>query len=171
VTFKRVSIIVAYADGRVIGQNGKIPWHLPSDLKHFKRITSGHTVVMGRRTLESMGRPLSHRRNVVLTHRKDIPLPGIEVVHSIQEVFALGDVFIIGGETVYRQFLEVAERLYITEIALKTDGDTFFPEWDAQSFTLVSAKAGILDEHNTLPHTFYTYVRIKPRSVGERFVP
>ncbi|MFL5626978.1 MAG: dihydrofolate reductase [Ktedonobacteraceae bacterium] len=157
-----ISIIVAYADGRVIGKNGKIPWHLPNDRRHFKRITSGHTVVMGRRTLESIGRPLPQRRNVVLTHSRDFSLPGIEVVHSMQEVFTLGDVFIIGGETLYRQFLEVADRLYITEIALKTDGDTFFPEWDPQSFTLLSAKAGILDEKNTLPHTFYIYERNKP---------
>jgi len=159
-----ISIIVAYADGRVIGKDGKIPWHLPNDMRRFKRITSGHTVVMGRRTLESIGRPLPQRRNVVLTHSNDICLPGVEVVHSMQEVFNLGDVFIIGGETLYRQFLEVADRLYITEIALKTDGDAFFPEWDPQSFTLISAEAGILDEKNTLPHTYYIYERNKPSS-------
>src|SRR5947209_11234361 len=118
-----ISIVVAYAQGRVIGKDGKIPWHLPNDLKHFKRITSGHTVVMGRKTLEAIGRPLPHRRNVVLTHSHNLCLPGVEVIHSIQEVIALGNVFIIGGETVYRQFLELAERLYITEIALKLDGD------------------------------------------------
>ncbi len=74
-----ISIIVAYADGRVIGKDGKIPWHLPNDMRRFKRITSGHTVVMGRRTLESIGRPLPQRRNVVLTHSNDICLPGVEV--------------------------------------------------------------------------------------------
>ena len=154
-----ISIVVAYAQGRVIGKEGKIPWHLPNDLRHFKRITNGHTVVMGRKTLGSIGRPLPHRRNVVLSHSHDLCLPGVEVVHSIQEVIALGDVFVIGGETVYRQFLERAERLYITEIALKLDGDAFFPEWDPQSFTLVSAQTGILDEHNTVPHTFCLYER------------
>ena|SRR5437763_1976589 len=154
-----INIIVAYANGRVIGKNGKVPWHLPSDLQHFKRVTSGHTVVMGRKTFEAIGGPLPQRRNVVLTHNNDIHLPGIEVVHSTQEVFELGDVFIIGGENVYRQFLAAAERLYITEIAFETEGDTFFPEWDRQSFTLVSAQEGILDEKNTLPHTFYVYER------------
>ena len=114
---------------------------------------------MGRKTFEAIGGPLPQRRNVVLTHNNDIHLPGIEVVHSTQEVFELGDVFIIGGENVYRQFLAAAERLYITEIAFETEGDTFFPEWDRQSFTLVSAQEGILDEKNTLPHTFYVYER------------
>jgi dihydrofolate reductase len=160
-----ISIIVAYANGRVIGKNGNIPWHLPSDLRHFKRITSGHTVVMGRKTFESIGHPLPQRRNVVLTSSTSLALPGVEVVHCVDDVFALGNpgnVFIIGGESIYRQFLEVAERLYITEIALEIDGDAFFPEWDRQSFTLVSAQAGVLDEQDTLPHTFFTYERKHP---------
>ena len=153
-----ISIIVAYANGRVIGKNGSIPWRLPNDSQYFKRITSGHTVVMGRKTFESMRRPLPNRRNVVLTSSRTFAAPGVEVVHCVDDVLALGnrdDVFIIGGESIYRQFLEVAERLYITEIDVEVDGDTFFPEWDRQSFTLVSAQAGILDERNTLPHTFF----------------
>ena len=161
--FSMISIIVAYAKGRVIGKDGKIPWHLPGDLQYFKEITSGHTVVMGRKTLVVLGRPLPGRRNVVLTHSSAINLPGVEVVRSREGVLALGDVFIIGGENVYKQFLEAAERLYITELALEIDGDTFFPEWDRQSFTLVAAKEGVLDEKNTIPHTFYTYERKKPR--------
>ena len=154
-----INIIVAYANGRVIGKDGKIPWHLPDDIQHFKRITSGHIVVMGRKTFASIGRPLPHRRNIVLTSNKTFAPPGVEVVHHKDDVLALGDVFIIGGESVYRQFLEVAQRLYITEIALEIDGDAFFPEWDRQSFTLVSAQPGILNEQNTLPHTFNVYER------------
>lgn len=154
-----INIIVAYANGYVIGKEGKIPWHLPDDLMHFKNITSGHTVVMGRKTFETLGRPLPNRRNVVLTHNKDINLPGVEVVHSKDKVLALGSVFIIGGANVYKQFLEEAERLYITEIACDIDGDTYFPDWDRQSFTLISAQEGVLDEKNTLPHTFYVFAR------------
>lgn len=154
-----INIIVAYANGRVIGKDGKIPWHLPNDLQHFKHITSGHIIVMGRKTFEAIVRPLPHRRNIVLTSSTTLALPGVEVVHHKDDVLALGDVFIIGGESLYRQFLEVAERLYITEIALEIDGDAFFPAWDHQSFTLVSAQPGILNEQNTLPHTFYTYER------------
>jgi dihydrofolate reductase len=160
-----ISIIVAYANGRVIGKNGKIPWYLPNDLQHFKRITSEHTVVMGRKTFESIGHPLPKRRNVVLTSSTTFVSAGVEVVHSTDDVFALanpGNIFIIGGESIYRQFLEVAERLYITEIAFEVDGDVFFPEWDRQSFILVSEQPGVLDEKNTIPHTFFVYERKKP---------
>ena len=162
-----ISIIVAYAHGRVIGKNGTIPWHLPNDSQHFKRITSGHIVVMGRKTFESIRRPLPNRRNVVLTSSRTFAASGVEVVHCVDDVLVLGNndnVFIIGGESVYRQFLEVADRLYITEIDIEVDGDIFFPEWDRESFTLVSAQAGILDERNTLPHTFFIYERKIPAS-------
>ena len=157
-----ISIIVAYARGRVIGKNGRIPWHLPNDAQYFKRTTSGHTIVMGRKTFESIGRPLPQRRNIVLTSSTSFAWPGVEVVHCIDDVLALANsdnVFIIGGENVYRQFLAVAERLYITEIALEVDGDTFFPEWDRQSFALISAQPGIFNEQNPLQHTFYVYER------------
>jgi dihydrofolate reductase len=154
-----ISIIVAYANNRVIGKDGKIPWRLPHDSQHFKRITSGHIIVMGRKTFESIGRPLPQRRNIVLTNSTTLTLPGVEVMHSKDDVLALDDVFIIGGASVYKQFLDVADRLYITEIALEIDGDTFFPAWDRQSFALISTQPGILDEQNTLPHTFFTYER------------
>jgi len=154
-----ISMIAAYAHGHVIGRGGKIPWRLPAESLYFKRITTGHAVVMGRKTFESIGRPLPQRRNIVLTHSDDVHFAGIEIVHSKQEVLALDDVFIIGGEAIYREFMDVADRLYLTEIALDTEGDTFFPAWDPQAFTLVSSQEGILDEKNTLPHTFYVYQR------------
>jgi dihydrofolate reductase len=156
-----ICIIVAYAKGRVIGKDGNIPWHLPDDLQHFKMITSGHIVVMGHNTFKALGHPLPKRRNVVLTHSNDSNLAGVEVLHSKNEVLALGDAFIIGGENVYKQFLEVAQLLYITEIDIEIDGDAFFPQWDRQAFRMVSVKEGLLDEKNTLPHTFYVYERIK----------
>jgi dihydrofolate reductase len=159
-----INIIVAYANGRVIGKDGKIPWHLPDDMQHFKRTTSGHTVVMGRKTFESIGRPLPQRRNIILTHSNDLHVPGIEVVHDPQAIRAMDDVFIIGGESVYRHFLALAERLYITEVAYDVDGDAFFPAWDRASFTLISMREGILDEKNGLPHTFYVYERKKSLS-------
>jgi dihydrofolate reductase len=159
-----INIIVAYANGRVIGKDGKIPWHLPDDLQYFKRTTSGHTVVMGRKTFESIGRPLPQRRNIVLTHSSDLHMPGIEVIHDLRAIAAMGDVFIMGGESVYRQFLALADRLYITEVAYDVEGDVFFPEWDRASFALISMREGILDEKNTLPHTFYVYERKKALS-------
>lgn len=154
-----ISLLVAYANGRVIGKDGKMPWHLPNDLRYVKNTTTGHTVVMGRKTFESIGRPLPNRRNVIMTRNKDFSAPGVEVVHSKADVLALGDVFILGGANVYAQFLDVADRLYITKIDLDTEGDTFFPEWDRDAFTLVSATEGVLDEKNTHPHTFYVYER------------
>lgn len=155
-----ISIIVAYANRQVIGKDGGLPWHLPDDLRYFKRTTSGHTIVMGRNTFASIGRPLPQRRNIVLSHNI-IDMPGIETVDSVEKILALDDVFIIGGEHVYRQFLQYAERLYITEIAADIAGDVFFPAWERADFTLISAQEGILDEKNTLPHTFYIYERKK----------
>lgn len=159
-----ISMIVAYANGRVIGQGGKIPWHLPSDMRHFKRVTDGQTVVMGRKTFDSIGKPLPRRRNIVLTHDAALHLPGVEIIHDPQEVFALGDVFIIGGEAIYKYFLDKAAQLYITEVALDTDGDAFFPEWDRQSFTLASFQEGTRDEKNKIPHSFSLYQRDDPLS-------
>ncbi|WP_019122132.1 dihydrofolate reductase [Brevibacillus massiliensis] len=154
-----ISLIAAYANGRVLGKDGKMPWHLPGELQYFKQVTSGHTVVMGRKTFESIGRPLPNRRNVVLTRRHDFAAPGVEVAHSKREVLELGDVMIIGGAELYALFIDDADRLYLTEIELDTDGDAFFPEWDRDQFTLVSATPGKVDEKNPLPHTFYVYER------------
>lgn len=154
-----IKLMVAYANGRVIGKDGKMPWHLPNDLKYVKNTTTGHTVVMGRKTFESIGRPLPNRRNVVLTRNEHFDAPGVEVVHSKSDVLALGDVFILGGANVYAQFLDEADRLYITEIDLDVEGDTFFPDWNREAFTLVSKEEGTLDEKNAIPHTFYVYER------------
>ena len=159
-----ISLVVAYAHGRVIGKDGKIPWRLPNDLRNVKRITTGHTIVMGRATFESIGRPLPNRRNVVLTRQRVLEIPGVEVIHSIEEALTLDDdLFVLGGENVYREFLPLADRLYITEVDYKTDGDTFFPEWDRDTFRLVSMQEGVLDEKNTLLHTFYVYERENER--------
>ena len=158
-----ISLLVAYAHGRVIGKDGKIPWRLPNDSRYVKRVTTGHTIVMGHATFTSIGHPLPSRRNIVLTHNTTLTLPGVEVLHDISEVLALDDgtdeLFILGGESIYRAFLPVAHRLYITEIDYQTDGDTFFPEWDRSAFHPISQQAGVLDEKNTLPHTFSVYER------------
>ncbi|MFD1396685.1 dihydrofolate reductase [Kroppenstedtia eburnea] len=155
-----IRLIVAYAKHRVIGRKGQMPWHLPNDLKHFKETTTGHTIVMGRKTYESIGKPLPRRRNVVLTANRHFQAPkGVEVIHSPREVAQLGDVFIIGGAQLYEQFLPLADRLYITEIDLETEGDTFFPEWDPQEFRIISQREGVTDPQNPHPHTFYILER------------
>ncbi|RNB53096.1 dihydrofolate reductase [Brevibacillus gelatini] len=156
-----ISLIVAYAKNQVIGKEGNMPWSLPADLKHVKEVTTGKTIVMGRKTFESIGKPLPNRRNVVLTRSRDFHPEGVDVVHSKEEVLALGDVIIFGGAEIYRQFLDVVDRLYITEIDLETEGDTFFPVWDRDAFVLVDKREGVVDEKNVHPHTFYVYERKK----------
>lgn len=156
-----ISLIVAYAKGQVIGKDGDMPWHLPADLKNVKELTTGKTIVMGRKTFESIGKPLPNRRNVVLTRSRDFHPEGVVVVHTKEEVMALGDVIIFGGAEIYRQFLDVVDRLYITEIDLETEGDTFFPQWDREAYAMVDKREGIVDEKNQVPHTFYTFDRKK----------
>ncbi|TQK62491.1 dihydrofolate reductase [Brevibacillus sp. AG162] len=154
-----ISLIVAYARNQVIGKDGDMPWHLPADLKNVKELTTGKTIVMGRKTFESIGKPLPNRKNVVLTRSQDFHPEGVDVVHTKEEVLAMGDVIIFGGSEIYRQFLDVVDRLYITEIDLETEGDTFFPAWDRDAYTLVDKREGIVDEKNVHPHAFYVYER------------
>ncbi len=154
-----ISLIVAYARNQVIGKEGVMPWHLPADLKHVKELTTGKTIVMGRKTFESLGRPLPNRRNVVLTRNRGFHPDGVDVVHTKEEVMALGDVIIFGGAEIYKQFLDVVDRMYITQIDLEVEGDTFFPEWDREAFTVVDKREGIVDEKNQYPHSFYVYER------------
>lgn len=154
-----ISLIVAYARSQVIGKDGDMPWHLPADLKNVKELTTGKTIVMGRKTFESIGKPLPNRKNVVLTRSQDFHPEGVYVVHTKEEVLAMGDVIIFGGAEIYRQFLDVVDRLYITEIDLETEGDTFFPAWDRDAYTLVDKREGIMDEKNVHPHAFYVYER------------
>lgn len=158
-----IHIVVAYARGRVIGKDGTLPWKLPADLNYLRQLTTGHTVVMGRATFDSIGHALPNRRNIVLSHDASLAIPGALVLHSVGEVLALAkqeEVFILGGEGVYRQFLEFASRLYITEVESDVAGDTFFPAWEPDAYKLVSQQQGTMDERNPLPHTFYCYERL-----------
>lgn len=128
-----ISLVVAMAADNVIGKDNSMPWHLPSELKHFKAITMGKPIVMGRRTYESIGRPLPGRHNIVLT-RQHVDLPAeVSVAASVEQALTLAgavdEVMIIGGGEIYRQFLPLATRLYVTEIDLVVDGDTRFPDY------------------------------------------
>eukprot|EP01030_Chromulinospumella_sphaerica_P019590 gene19590-19484_t len=130
----QLTIIVATDAQRGIGINNTLPWKLPEDLAHFKRTTSGHPIIMGRKTFDSIGRPLPNRRNIVVTRNPAWQHEGVEVVTSVEQAIALLDGaegFVIGGAEIYRQTLPVASRLIITEIAAVFDCDAFFPEPDA----------------------------------------
>lgn len=131
-----ISLIVAMSKNRVIGVNGTLPWHLPADLKHFKKVTMGKPIVMGRKTFESIGKPLPGRKNVVVTKNKDFFASGVEVVYSLDEAFEHlkneSEVFVIGGEAIFRQSLSKADRLFLTEIEMEVAGDTFMPPFESE---------------------------------------
>jgi dihydrofolate reductase len=158
-----ISMIAACAHNRVIGKAGRVPWNLPADSRYFQQLTLGQTVVMGRKTFESLDEPLSGRRNIVLSRDPAFHPVGAEVLHTKDEVLALGDVWIIGGEPIYRLFLDIADRLYLTEIDLEVDGDAFFPAWDQAAFRLLSRREGVVDSQNLYPHTYLVYERIEAR--------
>lgn len=162
-----INIIVAYNQKHVIGKDNDIPWRLPADLAHFKQTTMGCPIVMGRKTRESLGRPLPGRVNIAITRDKAYQAEGTTVVHSLSEGIAkaqagYGDVFIIGGGEIYKQALleGVVDRVYATEIYADMDGDTYFPVLDASEWQEISREKQA--EQNGLHFDFVVYERIKP---------
>jgi dihydrofolate reductase len=162
----RVSLIAAVAANRTIGKDGQLPWHLPADLRHFRRLTWGHPVIMGRRTFESMGKPLPGRANIVVT-RGEFHHPGVQVARSVEEALQLaaddGEVFVAGGAEVYRAALPLADRLYLTEIDRDFAGDTFFPDFDKDGWRLVESVEQAPTEKVPFALRFRTYER-SPRN-------
>ena len=160
-----ISIIVAVAENYAIGKKGDLLCHMPADLKHFKTITSGHTVMMGERTFLSLPKhPLPNRRNIVLTDVKGKTFEGAETVYSLDEMVAQvnpdEEAFVIGGVMVYRQIMERADKLYITHIHHSwPDADTFFPEIDPKVWKQLSAERHSADENNPYDYTFAEYGR------------
>jgi len=159
-----ISIIVAMAKNRVIGKDNDMPWgRLPVDLKHFKKVTEGHPIIMGRKTFESIGKPLPNRRNIILS-RSNIKIEGCEVVSSIEEAIELlkneNEIFIIGGGYVYKEAINIVDKLYLTYIDLEIDGDTFFPEFDVDEFYEIDHSSSKIDEKNKYKCDFVELERI-----------
>ncbi|MCO5948710.1 dihydrofolate reductase [Mucilaginibacter flavidus] len=158
-----ISIVVAISENRAIGKDNKLLWYLPNDLKHFKAITSGHTVIMGRKTYESVGKPLPNRRNIIIT-RQDIQIEGCEVVNSIKAALELcrteREVFIVGGAEIYKQSLHLTDRIYLTVVHKQFEGDSFFPEIKKTDWLQVSREDHQPDEKNSLPYSFITYEHV-----------
>ncbi|NOZ46744.1 MAG: dihydrofolate reductase [Chlorobi bacterium] len=158
-----ISIIVAVAENNVIGYKNQLIWHLPADLKRFKQITSGHYIIMGRKTYESVGKPLPNRTNIIITSNKNYKAEGCYIVHSLEEAinFANGqkEVFILGGGTVYKQAIDIADKLYITRIHKDFVGDTFFIEIDRDKWQLDMEEIHQPDEKNKLAYSFRNYIR------------
>jgi len=140
----RISLLVAYAANRVIGKDGKMPWHLPEDLKRVRRLTMGHHIVMGRKTWESISRLLPGRHHVIVSRRPGYRVPGAQVVDSLEAALAAcGDddeIFVIGGSEIYALALPVADRIYATEIARDYEGDVFFPSLENTDWLPVSVE-------------------------------
>jgi dihydrofolate reductase len=157
-----ISIVVAISENRAIGKDNKLLWRLPADLKHFKEITTGHTIIMGRKTFESVGRPLPNRRNIIIT-RQPLFIEGCEVVNSIDTALALcaeeDEVFIVGGAEIYRQSLHLTNRIYLTVVHKEFEGDSFFPEINKGEWKEVSREDHQADEKNLLPYSFITLER------------
>ena len=134
----RISLLAALAANRVIGKNNALPWHLPADLKRFKALTMGHAIVMGRKTYESIGKPLPGRRNLVITRNRGYSAPGCDVAHSLHSALALcsgaRELFIIGGAELFLESMAFAHSLELTEIHADFDGDVFFPEFSAREW-------------------------------------
>lgn len=158
-----ISMIVATGKERVIGQDNQMPWHLPADLAYFKKVTGGQTIVMGRKTFESIGRALPNRRNIVLTTSPSFQAEGCEVVHSISDILTIGknekELFIIGGSKLYEEMMPYADRLYITHIHHSFEGDRYFPHYDEDEWTIVSCEKGHSDEKNPYNYEFVVYDR------------
>ena len=151
----RRSLVVAMARNRVIGRDNQLPWRLPDDMAFFKRTTMGQPVIMGRRTYESIGKPLPGRLNIVVTGQEDFVAPGCTVVHSMEEAYrAAGDareVAIIGGNAIFAEALPVADTIYLTEVDAEVEGNVFFPEFDRGRFRETELERHAADARHAYP--------------------
>jgi dihydrofolate reductase len=160
---RSLSLIVAVAANGVIGRGGTLPWHLSGDLRRFREITMGHTLIMGRRTYESIGRPLPGRESIVITRQPSFAAPGCQVVGDWSEALAIArpdrDVFVIGGRQLFELALPVADRLYWTVVGASVDGDVFFPAIDWSQWQLIAEEPHPADERNEYPFSLRIYDR------------
>lgn len=157
-----MSIVVAMGENRVIGNRGEIPWSIPGEQKIFRRLTVGKVLILGRKTHESIGRPLPDRTTIVVTRQKDYQAPGAHVVHSLQDALALaeklgGDIAIGGGGELFKETLPLADEIYLTTVHAEFEGDAFFPALPSGQFREVSTE----EIDASIPYTFAVYERIK----------
>jgi dihydrofolate reductase len=158
-----ISIIAAMGRNRVIGRDNRLPWHLPADLAHFKSVTSGHAVILGRRNHESIGRPLPNRQNIVVTRQAGYTAPGCTVASDLCRALALAshddEIFIIGGADIYRQMLPHADRIYLTIVEANPDGNVRFPAFDLGQWRVSESRWQATDERNAYAMTFQVLQR------------
>jgi dihydrofolate reductase len=157
-----ISFIVAMDENRVIGKDNQLPWHLPEDLKFFKRVTMGHPIAMGRKTHQSIGRVLPGRENIVITRQPDYQSEDCTVFYSVDDFVKYSqkqndEIFVIGGAEIFKETFTYADRLYITLIHDEFAGDTYFPEFDSSEWDLVSIEKGIRDDKNPYDYEYRLY--------------
>ena len=155
-----VTFVVAAAANNAIGKDNQLLWHLPTDLKHFKTITSGHTIIMGRKTFDSMGKPLPNRRNIVITRNQDLKIDGATVTQSLDQALELcndeAEVFVIGGAEIYKAALDRTDKIYLTRVHKSFEGDAYFPDLDPEKWTEVAREDHAADEKNPIDFSFIT---------------
>lgn len=150
-----LNMIACMDKNRVIGNGNKLPWHLPEDLNYFKKTTLGKKVVMGRKTYESLGKPLINRENIILTRDMNYQAPGCQIIHNIQDILSGQDeIFVIGGEQIYNVCLPFADRLYLTHIHYSFSGDAYFPLFDVNDYRVISSEKGIHCANYGYEYTF-----------------
>ena len=159
-----ITFLVAMDKNRVIGRENQLPWHLPEDLKYFKRVTMGHPIAMGRKTHDSIGRILPGRENIVITRQTDYQCNGCTLFFSVDDFVKNcrnkdEEIFVIGGAEIFKEIFAFADRLYITYINEEFEGDTFFPEFDLTAWELLSCEKGIRDDKNPFDYDFRIYNR------------
>lgn len=162
------TLVVAMARNRVIGRDNQLPWRLPDEIAYFKRVTMGHPIVMGRRTYESIGKPLPGRKNIVVTHDRDYRAPGCSVVGSLAEAWqAAGDaeeVCVIGGTSLFRESLPIADRIHLTLVEAEVPGDTYFPEFDRGEWRETEVMRHAADDRHAYPFRILLLERTPPPS-------
>jgi len=163
----KLALIAAYAQNRVVGRDNKLPWHLPEDLQYFKRCTTGKAIIMGRKTFESIGRPLPNRTNIVISRNAEFQPEGVKVVNSLEQAIELAEavneingveeVMVIGGAAIYELALPLADRLYLTHVHADVNGDAYFPEVDFSDWNEEQRMDHFASDNNPYDYSFVVY--------------
>ncbi|WP_353083894.1 dihydrofolate reductase [Flavobacterium sp.] len=158
-----ITLIAAAAENNALGKDNDLLWHLPEDFKRFKQITSGHYIIMGRKTFESFPKPLPNRTHIIITRQEEYLVEGCLVVHSLEEALEISpqneEVFIIGGAQIYEQALPFADKIDLTRVHIELDADAFFPEFNTSEWNLVFSEKHFKDEKHQYDFTFETYIK------------
>ncbi|MEO0038694.1 MAG: hypothetical protein RIQ59_1905 [Bacteroidota bacterium] len=158
-----ITLIAAAAENNALGKDNDLLWHLPEDFKRFKQITSGHFIIMGRKTFESFPKPLPNRTHIIITRQEEYLVEGCLVVHSLEEALEIApqneEVFIIGGAQIYEQALPFADKIDLTRVHIELDADAFFPEFNTSEWNLVFSEKHFKDEKHQYDFTFETYLK------------